>query len=97
MASLIQPNCDDQTCAGLTQSGGLTNAIIRMAGVEVAVVGSCPGSSAGTHATAPAVRQPPVVIWGGGGGRCWRVDVKIWVVAVGAGGRRGGGDCQQII
>ncbi|KAJ8409304.1 hypothetical protein AAFF_G00235020 [Aldrovandia affinis] len=33
----------------VTRSGGLTNAIIRMAGVEVAVVGSCPCSSAGTH------------------------------------------------
>lgn len=32
----LTPNCRDQTCAVLTRSGGLTNAIIRTAGVEVA-------------------------------------------------------------
>lgn len=53
IASLLQPNCGDQTCTGLTRSGGLTNAIIRMARVEVAVVGSCPGSSAGAPLLAP--------------------------------------------
>lgn len=47
----------------MTQSGGLTNAIIRMARVEVALVGSCPCSSAGTR-TCPA-GQAPVVGAGG--------------------------------
>ncbi|CAL8378962.1 unnamed protein product [Boreogadus saida] len=41
------PNCDDQTWAGLTRTGSMTNAIIRMARAGVAAVGSCLGSSAG--------------------------------------------------